>query len=38
LTQPQIIRGIHSAYLEAGATSSKPIPSIRTRSRWPTMA
>src|SRR5258707_15544051 len=38
LTKPEAIRAIHLAYLQAGATSSRPTPSPRPRSRRPTTA
>ena len=38
LTQPEIIFDIHTAYLEAAPTSSKPIRSTQRRSRKPITA
>lgn len=35
ITQPAIIEAIHRQYLAPGPISSKPIHSIRRRSRWP---
>lgn len=36
LTRPEVIRGIHAEYLLLAQTSSRPIPSTRTRFHKPT--
>ena len=38
LTQPDAIRDIHLQYFLAGADISRPTPSPRPRSSWPTTA
>ena len=38
LTQPELITDLHRQYLEAAPSSSRPTPSTRSASRWPTTA